>query len=152
MFKIRTSKNKISSRKISASSLSKNSNKPPHIGISNKPPQIGNPMPSPTANLANIKQLEQFDEAKKYYKGGNLEEALPLFELLVKKEPKNSDYLYHCAMVHLNQKNYRGGLDLLERICRNDPAFKKSMHLFAAISAKNLGLLAEALDYCRKGL
>ena len=40
----------------------------------------------------------------------------------------------------------------MDRVCRNDSTFKKTIYLFSAISAKNLDLLSESIEYCTRGL
>lgn len=68
------------------------------------------------------------------------------------KDPDSSDNLYYTAIIYLNKKEYEKGLQLLTKICEKCPGYKKSIFLFAAISAKNLDKIHEAYDLCSQGL
>ncbi len=48
------------------------------------------------------------------------------------------NFKYNIALIHLKQHNYQSGLSILETIISQDPQYKKTVYLFAVISAKHI--------------
>jgi tetratricopeptide (TPR) repeat protein len=62
------------------------------------------------------------------------------------------NFKYNIALIHLKQHNYQSGLSILETIISQDPQYKKTVYLFAVISAKHIQNLDKAIEYADRGI
>lgn len=61
-------------------------------------------------------------------------------------------FKYNIALIHLKQHNYQSGLKILEIIMSQDLQYKKTVFLFAVISAKHIKNLDKAIEYADRGI
>lgn len=91
------------------------------------------------------------DQAHRHHEEGNLEQAAPLYERVLRLDASHAEALFHLGKLELARANATAGADLLRRAAERRPeAAEVQLHL--GIACKQLGQFGDAAQAFERAL